>query len=196
MLPKFTDLYCSVALVDLQSCNIALSWQPKSTKSFYELTFRKTPWPVSIWQKKYFVPKCSDLLCILYLSIQRELNCLVLSDLKTVRKRMFLYKWPLYDLFWPFFHHKYDHLLQNWGSDGHFEVLNRSYLRLVQELWHKTQIFPFLFFVILYKNRHFCLLHFLWFCVFCHNFCTNYYLDSLKHLKMIVWISVLLKINM
>ena len=46
--------------------------------------------------------------------------------LKSVYKRMFLYKWPLYDLFWPFFSHTYVYLSQNWGSDGHFEVLNRS----------------------------------------------------------------------
>ena len=91
--------------------------------------------------------------------------------LKSVYKRMFLCKCPLYDFFWPFFCHMYD---QNWGSDGHFEVLNRSYLWLVEKLWHKTQIFPFLFFfVILYKNRrlhNFCFLHF---CVFCHNLCAN-----------------------
>ena len=28
--------------------------------------------------------------------------------------------------FWPFFHQLNVHLLQNWGSDGHFEVLNGS----------------------------------------------------------------------
>ena len=32
-------------------------------------------------------------------------------------------KWPFYDNFWPFFHQLYVHLSQNWGSDGHFEVL-------------------------------------------------------------------------
>ena len=31
-----------------------------------------------------------------------------------------------YDHFWPFFWHMYGHLSQNWGSDGHFEVLNGS----------------------------------------------------------------------
>ena len=35
-------------------------------------------------------------------------------------------KWPFYDHFWPFFCQLYEHLSQNWGSDGHFEVLNRS----------------------------------------------------------------------
>ncbi len=64
--------------------------------------------------------------------------------------------------------HKY--LSQNWGSDGHFEILNRSQFWLVQKLGHKTQIFPFLFFALLYKNTH---LLFLSFCIFCHNFCTN-----------------------
>ena len=66
--------------------------------------------------------------------------------LKSVWKWMFLYKWPLYDHFWPFVCHMYVHLSKNWGSDGHFEVLNRSYLWLVEKLWRKTQIFPFLFF--------------------------------------------------
>jgi hypothetical protein len=65
--------------------------------------------------------------------------------LKTVSKWMSLYKRPLYDLFWPYFCHMYVYLSQNWGSDGHFEVLNMSYLWLVQKLGHKTQIFPFLF---------------------------------------------------
>ena len=84
------------------------------------------------------------------------------------------HKWPFYDHFWPFFCLMYVHLSQNWGSDGRFEVLNRSYIWFVQKLWQKTQIFPFLFFfAILYKNRSFRLLHFLHFCVFCRNFCTN-----------------------
>ena len=53
-----------------------------------------------------------------------------LALLKTVLKRMSLYIWPLYDHFWPFFRHMYVHLSRNWG---HFEVLNRSYLWLVQK---------------------------------------------------------------
>ena len=51
--------------------------------------------------------------------------------IKTVSKWMSLYKWPLYDLVWPFF----CHLSQNWGSDGNFEVLNRSKSWLGQKLW-------------------------------------------------------------
>ena len=50
---------------------------------------------------------------------------------------------------WPFsaiICHMFVHFSQNWGSDGHFEVLNWSEFWLVQKLWHKTQIFPFLFF--------------------------------------------------
>ena len=35
-------------------------------------------------------------------------------------------KWPFYDNFWPFFHQLYVHLSQNWGSDGHFDVLTQS----------------------------------------------------------------------
>ena len=65
--------------------------------------------------------------------------------IKSVYKRMFLYKWPLYDLFWSFFCHMYVRLSQNWGSDNHFEVINRSYLWLVEKLWHKMQIFLHLF---------------------------------------------------
>ena len=64
--------------------------------------------------------------------------------IKTVSKRISLYKWTLYDHSWPFVCHMCEYLSQNWGSDGHFEVLNRSYLCLVQNLWYKTLIFPFL----------------------------------------------------
>ena len=99
------------------------------------------------------------------------LYCLIY--IKSVYKRMSLYKCPLYDHSWPFSCHMCEHLSQNWGSDGHFEVLNMSYLWLVEKLWRKTQIFPFLFFVILYKNRDFHPLCFLRFCVFYHNFCTS-----------------------
>ena len=37
----------------------------------------------------------------------------------------------------------YGYLSQNWGSDGHFDMLNGSKFWLVQKLWHKLQIFPF-----------------------------------------------------
>ena len=77
------------------------------------------------------------------------------SNIKTVWKWMFLYKWPLYDLLWPFFCHVYLHLPQNWGSDGHFEELNKSNLWLVQNLWQKTQIFPFLFLLRFGKKQTF-----------------------------------------
>jgi hypothetical protein len=30
------------------------------------------------------------------------------------------------------------HFFANWGSDGHFEVLNRSKSQLIQKLWHIT----------------------------------------------------------
>ena len=104
-----------------------------------------------------------------------------LRNIKSVWKWMSLYKWPFYDLLWPFFCNMYVHLSQNWGSDGHFGLLNRSYLSLVQKLWHKTQIFSFLlFFVVLQKNRSFV---FCIFCVFCHHFCTNEDLDSLSTSK-------------
>jgi hypothetical protein len=65
---------------------------------------------------------------------------------------MFLYKWPLYNLFWPFFCHLYGHLSQNWGSDGHFEMLNkRKYFHFFSFfLWFrtKTDIFVFCIFCV------------------------------------------------
>ena len=76
-----------------------------------------------------------------------------ISYVKTDRKWMSLYKWPLYNLFWPFFCHMHVRLSQNWGSDGHFEVLNRSYLWLVQNLWPKTKIFSFLFFFLRFCTK-------------------------------------------
>ena len=45
----------------------------------------------------------------------------------------------------------------NWGSDGHFEVLNRSYLWLVEKLWRKMQIFQFLFFLRFCTKRDICI---------------------------------------
>ena len=83
-------------------------------------------------------------------------------QLKTVSKWMSLYKRPLYDLSGLFFCHMYVHLSQNWGSDGHFEVLNRSYLWLVHNLWHKMLIFPFLFFLPFFTKTDVCI-----FCFFC-----------------------------
>ena len=62
-------------------------------------------------------------------------------------------KWPFYDHFRPFFGQLHDFISQNWGSDGHFEVLNRSKPWLIQKLWLKMQIFPFPFFCdIVEKN--------------------------------------------
>ena len=72
-------------------------------------------------------------------------------------------KWQCYDHFRPFFCHMYVHLSQNWGSDGHFEVLNWSKFWLVQKLWHKTQIFPFPFFCDFVQNQTFVFFAFLHF---------------------------------
>ena len=49
-------------------------------------------------------------LCGLYCKVVCNAEWLVFHDsfffqLKTDSKRIFLYKWPLYDLFWPFFCH-------------------------------------------------------------------------------------------
>ena len=48
-----------------------------------------------------------------------------------------------------FFRQLLKYLSQKWGSDGHFEVLHRSKPWLIQKLWLKILIFPFLFLVIL-----------------------------------------------
>ena len=56
------------------------------------------------------------------------------------------HKLSFYNHIWLFFCHMYAHCSQKWGSDGHFEVFHGTKLWLVQKLWHKTQIFPFLFF--------------------------------------------------
>ena len=70
-------------------------------------------------------------------------------------------KWQCYDHFRPFVCHMYVHLPQNWGSDGHFELLHWSKLWLVQKLWHKTQIFPFPFFCDFVQNQTFAFFAFL-----------------------------------
>ena len=86
----------------------------------------------------------------------------------------------------------HEDLSQNWGSYGHFDVLNRSKLWLVQRLWHKTQIFPFLVlgnFVQKHAFAYFAFLHFGPLLLYQIRF------RIFKHLKMMVWISVLWKIN-
>ena len=70
-------------------------------------------------------------------------------------------KWLFYDCFWPFFCQLYIHLSQNWGSDGHFDALNRSKIWLVQRLWHKMQIFPFSFFCNFVQKHWFAFFAFL-----------------------------------
>ena len=114
------------------------------------------------WAKNRLVIWCCGITCQeVFNFIQIEIDP-GYNVLKTVWKWMSLYKWPLYNLFWPFFHHMYVHLSQNWGSNSHFKVLNRSYLWLVQNLWQKMKIFPFLFFF------QFCTkTEILIFCVFC-----------------------------
>ena len=49
-------------------------------------------------------------------------------------------KWPFYDHFWSFFCQLYIHLSQNWGSNGHFEMLNGPKSWLGQKLW--PQMYP------------------------------------------------------
>ena len=44
-------------------------------------------------------------------------------------------KWQFYDHFQLVFCQLYQDLSQNWGSNGHFEMLNGSKSNLVQKLW-------------------------------------------------------------
>ena len=92
------------------------------------------------------------------------INELASNQLESVYKWIFLYKWPLYDHSWPFFCHMSEYLSQNWGSDGHFEVLNGSKFWLGQKLWHELQIFPFLFFLPFCTKTDICI--FFVFCIF------------------------------
>ena len=141
------------------------------------------PCSIKLW-RLFYAPFCIVSLCC----YPNET-----SGLKSVWKWMSLYKWPLYDLFWPFFCHMYDHLSQNWGSDSHFEVLNRSYLWFVQKLWHKTQIFPFLLFCDFVQKQTFASFVFL---CFLTKLLYQLRFRLIKHLTMTVWISVLWKITM
>ena len=91
---------------------------------------------------------------------------------KTVRKRMSLYKWPLCELFWPFF----AICMSNFHKTEALTVISRCLTLLTD--WFKSydskpKYFHFFFSAILYKNRRFRLLHFLLFCLLCHNFGTN-----------------------
>ena len=93
-------------------------------------------------------------------------------------------KWLSYDYFWPYFCQLYVHLSQNWDSDGHFEVLNRSKIWLVQRLWHKKQIFPFPIFCNIVEKTAFVFFACLGFiCILCHNCCTNHDSDLFNSSK-------------
>ena len=84
-------------------------------------------------------------------------------------------KWHCYDHFRPFFEQLHDYISQNWGSDGHFEVLNRSESWFIQKLWLKMQTFPFPFFCdIVEKNAFVFFVFFGFICILCHNCCTNH----------------------
>ena len=89
--------------------------------------------------------------------------------------------------FRPFFWQLCDYISQNWGSDGHFEVLNRSKPWLIQKLWLKMQIFPFPFFCDIVEKNAFVFFAFLGFiCILCHNYCTNHDSDLFSTSK---WLS-------
>ena len=57
----------------------------------------------------------------------------VFNFLRKKRGKFTPHKRPFYDHFWPFFCQLHRNLSQNWGSDGHFQVLNSSKSYLVQK---------------------------------------------------------------
>ena len=99
------------------------------------LLFRFTKWAV---QKRYTAS-----LERFYNLVKRKVGYEVSKDWSETNVTL---KWLLYNRFWPLFCHIYVHLSQNWGSEGQFEMPNRSKSQFVQKLWHKIQIFPFSFF--------------------------------------------------
>ena len=102
--------------------------------------------------------KCSNQLFISYVHT---------SNFQKYRLFRFKTDWQMAVL-WSFpaiFCQLYDHLSQNWDSDGHFEVLKSSKSLFVQELSHRKQIFPFLFFCDFVKKRLICVFYSFAFCV-------------------------------
>ena len=94
--------------------------------------------------------------------------------IKTVRKWMSLYKWSLYDLFWPLF----GVCMRIFYKAEVLTIILRCLAGLTYDWFKrydsKRKYFHFsFFFLILYKNRRLHLLSFFHFCVFCRNFCTN-----------------------
>ena len=119
-----------------------------------------------------------------------------LSDfLKTDRKWMSLYKWPLYNLFWPFFaicmfiFHKIEVLT----------VILRCLTGLTYD-WVKSydpkwKYFHFFFCCDFVQKQRFSSLEFFSFLYFLSKLLYQIRFRLLKHLKMTIWISVLWKIN-
>ena len=75
---------------------------------------------------------------------------------------------------WPFFCQLYVCFSQNWDSDGHFEVLNKTKSCLVQLKWHEMQkrnkrTWVFLYKVAKTENGNIRIL--------CYNLWTNQFLD-------------------
>ena len=109
----------------------------------------------------YFNPKTNlkiyyvfiyRLVCVFFIVYERNWNASsfnIYSDSK--------WKALLSDNFMTIFSlfcHMHVHLSQNWDQNNHFDVLNGSQYWLVQKLWYKIRIFSFLFFVILYVQKH------------------------------------------
>ena len=79
------------------------------------------------------------------------------------------------------------YLSQNWSSDNHFKVLNKSKSWLAQKLWHKIKIFLFLFFCVFVKKHLICAVFFAifaTFAVFLHRNETFFYKDRNSLTKM------------
>ena len=88
-------------------------------------------------------------------------------------------KWWFYHYFWPVFCQLHVCLSQNWSSDGHFEVLDKSkYVSVAPKVWQKMQKHKKCICVFLCKIEKNGNIY-----VLCHNFWTNQNLDPLCPLK-------------
>ena len=103
------------------------SWELKNNVFIWSITYIKCQkvWFSKLLNYKFMKEKAYKVVSIVWIKTNNNNKC------------------PFFDHFWPFFRQLYVYLSQKWGSDCHFDVLNRSKIELVQRLWHKMQIFPF-----------------------------------------------------
>ena len=83
-------------------------------------------------------------------------------NVKTVSKWIWIYKWPLYDLFWQFFHHMCVYLSKNWGSVSHFECLSQVLVMIGSKVMTQNKNIFISFFLLFCTKTAICL-----FRVFC-----------------------------